>query len=122
MDVIKKMNPGDPGTKRLQAKYGDQLVCVRYRHDKKNHRRMTTIELVIDEGFYLPERDAGKLLDFKNDNRNVQIRVDYREAELRKIIKAAGGKWDPEHKRWILRYREAERLQLQTRIEEIENI
>ena len=47
MDVIKKMKPGDPGTKRLLAKYGEQLVCVRYRNDRQNQRRLTTIELIV---------------------------------------------------------------------------
>ena len=121
MDVIKKMKPGVPGTKRLHAKYGEQLVCVRYRHDKQHHRRVTTIELIVDEGFYLPERNASHLLDYKNNNRNVYIRIDYRESELRGIVKNAGGKWEPNSKRWILRYRDAERLQLYERIEEIEN-
>ena len=121
MDVIKKMRPGVPGTKRLLAKYGDQLVCVRYRHDKQNQRRVTTIELIVDEGFYLPERNTSRFLDFKNNNRNVYIRIDYNESELRRIVKCAGGKWEPNNKRWILRYREAEKLKLCERIEEIEN-
>ena len=121
MDVIKKMRPGVPGTKRLYAKYGEQLVCVRYRHDKLNHRRVTTIELIVDEGFYLPERNTSRLMDFKNGNRNVYIRIDYNESELRRIVKSAGGKWEPNNKRWILRYREAEKLKLCERIEEIGN-
>ena len=92
MDVIKKMNPGDPGTKRLHAKYGEQLVCVRYRHDKQNHRRVTTIELIVDEGFYLPAGNASKVIGYQNNNRNVYIRIDYNETELRRIVKSVGGK------------------------------
>lgn len=122
MDVIKKMNPGEPGTKRLLAKYGEQLVCVRYRHDKQNQRRLTTIELVVDDGFYFPDAKAGKLLNYPNTNRNVQVRIEYHETELRTRIKSAGGKWDPQHKRWIVRYRHAEELNLKSRIEELENV
>jgi hypothetical protein len=121
MDVIKKMKPGEPGTKRIHAKYGEQLVCVRYRHDKQNHRRVTTIELIVDTGFYLPESNASSLLGYQNNNRNVFVRIDYKEAELRRIIKSAGGKWDPVTKRWVLRYRDAEKLQLYERIEEIKD-
>jgi hypothetical protein len=36
--------PGQNGTKQLLKKYGDQLVCVRYRHDKARQKRIKTIE------------------------------------------------------------------------------
>lgn len=53
--VLKTMRPGDPGTKRWLERYGRRLVAVRYRGDKKARKRVTTIELVVDEGFWDPE-------------------------------------------------------------------
>lgn len=50
MDVIKTLKPGDSGTKRLSARYGDRLVCVRYRKDEDQNRRYTTVELIVGEG------------------------------------------------------------------------
>ncbi|MGB3623242.1 hypothetical protein FT643_00585 [Ketobacter sp. MCCC 1A13808] len=50
MDVIKTLRPGDSGTKKLTKRYGDKLVCVRYRKDQVTQRRYTTIELIVDEG------------------------------------------------------------------------
>ncbi len=31
------LKPGQKGTKRLVEKYGDALLCVRYRYDAKAH-------------------------------------------------------------------------------------
>jgi len=121
MDVIKKMKPGEPGTKRLQAHYGEQLVCVRYRHDRQNRRRLTTVELIIDTGFYLPESRilTQRQAQTPDPGRKVMVRIDYPESDLRQKIKQAGGKWDPERKRWLVSYREAEKLGLASRIEDI---
>ena len=120
MDVIKKMNPGDPGTKRLLAKYGDKLICVRYRNDKDKQRRVTTVELIVDEGFYLASRNTTRQLCHPSANRNVLLKIDYHETELRNKVKQAGGQWKPELKRWCIRSRQAVELGLQSRIEEIE--
>ena len=120
MDVIKKMKPGEPGTKRLHHQYGDRLLCVRYRGDAKQRRRITTVELIIDEGFYYVPSSVEKKQHSLNANRNVHLRVNYDETELRKQIKSVGARWQPEHKRWLIRYREAVKLNLQDRIEEIE--
>ncbi|MDY6921765.1 MAG: hypothetical protein SV765_16320 [Pseudomonadota bacterium] len=49
MDVTKTLRPGDSGTKRLKQRYGDRLVCVRYRKDAGRQRRYTTVELIVDE-------------------------------------------------------------------------
>jgi hypothetical protein len=50
MDVIKTLRPGDSGTKKLTKRYGEKLICVRYRKDQATQRRFTTIELIVDEG------------------------------------------------------------------------
>ena len=35
MDVKSTIRPGQNGSKRYTRQYGDQLVCVRYRYDKR---------------------------------------------------------------------------------------
>lgn len=49
-----KLKPGQRGTKKLQAIYGDRLVCVRYRYDTEQGRRLKTIELIVEEKEWLP--------------------------------------------------------------------
>ncbi|MGQ9480368.1 hypothetical protein [Chloroflexus sp.] len=49
-----KLKPGQRGTKKLQAMYGDRLVCVRYRYDIETGRRFKTIELIVDEKAWSP--------------------------------------------------------------------
>lgn len=53
-----KLKPGQRGTKKLQAMYGDRLICVRYRYDAEHGRRLKTIELIVDEKEWSP-RDQG---------------------------------------------------------------
>jgi len=49
------LRPGERGTKKLLAEYGDPLVCVRYRYDERNARRFKTVELVVEEAPWWPE-------------------------------------------------------------------
>ena len=42
------LKPGQEGTKRLVEKYGDALVCIRFRYDVKNGKRLKTVELIVD--------------------------------------------------------------------------
>ena len=79
------LKPGQPGTKSLLAKYGERLVCVRYRYDAQQRKRFKTVELIVDISEWRPGGDpvAGAEL--------VSLRVDWRELELRRRVKAAGG-------------------------------
>ncbi len=49
-----KLKPGQRGTKKLQAMYGDRLVCVRYRYDLESGRRFKTIEIIVEEKEWSP--------------------------------------------------------------------
>ncbi len=49
MEVIKKLSPGAPGTKKLIRLFGDTLVCVRYRVNRQTNTRYTTVELIVEE-------------------------------------------------------------------------
>lgn len=52
--VIKKMSPGKPGTSRWLKQFGARLICVRYRGNQSRRVRTTTIEIVVDEKFWMP--------------------------------------------------------------------
>ena len=118
MEVIKKMQPGQPGTKRYIRQYGESLICVRYRRDAANARRLTTVELIVDEGFYQRETNPIIKAMYPNPNRNVYVRVGYEESVLRMQIKTAGARWVAEKKLWQMRYRDAHKLGLKDRIVE----
>jgi hypothetical protein len=107
-----KLNPGQRGTKKLLAQYGDQLVCVRYRYDAEQKKRFKTVELIVDEIAWEPKarRIAGDTL--------VRIRVTLPEVEVRRQVKQVGGRWDPKRRVWELRYDRVIALGLEARIVE----
>lgn len=109
MDVKAKLKPGENGTKALLKEYGDQLVCVRYRHDKLKHKRYKTVELIIEEKDWIPDTLIPA-------TRRVYIRIGYGETELRELIKQAGGYWNPDKKAWHLAYRSVIEFGLEKRI------
>ena len=47
--VVKRLRPDQRGALKLGRRYGDALVCVRYRHSADGRLRFTTIELVVDQ-------------------------------------------------------------------------
>ncbi len=115
MEVTKTLQPGAKGTSRLLRKYGDRLVCVRYRHDSQRKKNLTTIELIIDErdalGGYSPMNPREP-----SAKQQVPILVNYLESELRVEVKEAGGVWDPKAKAWLLPYGQVKALGLEQRI------
>ena len=58
MEIKATMKPGQNGTKRYMEKYGDRLLCVRYRYDKPKGRRFTTVELIEEDARWAPESDG----------------------------------------------------------------
>lgn len=56
-----KLKPGQKGTKALVEKYGDALVCVRYRYDEASRTRIKTVELVVEKKELGPVRVHGSL-------------------------------------------------------------
>lgn len=109
MQIKATMKPGQNGTKGYLKKYGDQLVCVRYRYDKHRQKRVTTIELVVDEQDWVPEVIIPR-------DRLVFIRIGYGETELREQVKQAGGYWHVQKKAWRLAYNRVLALGLERRI------
>ncbi len=76
MQIKATLKPGRNGTKQLLDRYGDQLVCVRYRYDKARQKRLTTVELIVDEQDLLPNI-------LIPPDRLVYIRIGYGKVELR---------------------------------------
>ena len=87
--VIGKLDPQSPGAGRCAASYGEQLVCVRYRMDPVRRRRLTTVEIVLDEAPTLNSVRVG-------------VQVAWGEKELGRSVRAAGGSWDPNANVWML--------------------
>lgn len=107
MQTRLSLKPGQKGTKKLVAEYGDRLVAVRYRYDRDRQRRYKTVELVVEESPWSPR--------IKPDAR-MSIRVEADETNVRQQIRAAGGHWDAANKVWELEYREVVRLKLEERL------
>jgi len=96
METRLTLRPGMPGTKKLVARYGERLVCVRYLYDETRSRRLKTAELVIEE---VPWRVRARK-PRRNDDDLVGVRVAWDEADLRSAVKKAGGIWRPRQKLW----------------------
>jgi hypothetical protein len=108
MRVRTILKPGQKGTKRLVEAFGSQLLCVRYRYDEANQRRLKTVELIIDEQQWQPP--------LKPDAK-VGIQVGIKEIALQQKIKQQGGKWNPYTRLWEMRYDVAVQLKLKPRID-----
>jgi len=115
METKRKLMPGQPGTKKLIEKYGEKLICVRYRYDPKQKRKIKTIELIVEEGHW--EKDSKKI----PQNKKVYVRIAYDEIYLRNLVKDSGGKWNRQKRAWELPYRAVVALGLTDRILVAEN-
>ena len=54
MQTRLSLRPGQKGTKKLVAEYGDRLIAVRYRYDADRQRRYKTVELIVQESPWSP--------------------------------------------------------------------
>lgn len=91
-----KLKPGQKGTKALMEKYGDALVCVRYRYDDETRTRLKTVELIVEKK-KLPS--AGKNA---NKEELVAVRISYGERDMALLAKKLGGWWDPDVRLWYV--------------------
>lgn len=105
--IIKKLAPGEAGTKRLSQRYGTDLVCVRYRQDREARRRYTTVEIVVDSGplHQTALLRAGQL-----------VRIGLNESELRQSVVKLGAIWDPTQHAWRMSLEAVRKLQLEHRL------
>jgi len=109
MEIKATFKPGQNGTRQLVQKYGDQLVCVRYRYDKLRQKRYKTVELIVDEQDWVPG------VRFASTER-VLVRIGFGEEELRETVKQNGGFWNPEKKAWVLPFAKVLELGLEHRM------
>lgn len=92
MDLKRKLKPGEPGTLRHVQQYGDDLICVRHRYDKINHKRQTTVEPIVDEKpWYGDINNVSKKRSPQADLIKVHVKIQYNKMELRSRVKNAGG-------------------------------
>jgi len=108
--------PGQNGTTKLLAKYGDRLVCVRYRYDADRHVRHKTVELIVETAPWNPVARQGRREPYDM----VAVRIDYSETTLRERIKDAGGIWRARQRLWEIDWKTVRELRLQGRVVEHE--
>ncbi|OGA16119.1 MAG: hypothetical protein A3H32_04470 [Betaproteobacteria bacterium RIFCSPLOWO2_02_FULL_63_19] len=95
METRLTLRPGMPGTKKLLARYGERLVCVRYLYDQARGR---------------PRRPR------RNDHDLVGVRVAWNETELRIAVKRAGAIWRPRQKLWETSWEAVRALGIEHRV------
>lgn len=110
MTARSKLLPGQKGTKKLVAEYGDALFCVRYRYDEPNQTRLKTVELIIERTPWTPTQHR------YTDSTLVPVRIGFHDSALRDQAKAAKGKWDPEEKAWYIEYGKIKGTELEKHI------
>ena len=112
--------PGEPGTRKLVARYGERLVSVRYRYDPARGKRYKTVELIIAEEDRRPpaepKTEAAAPAPKPRATPRVPVRIQYFEKDLQRRIRAAGGLWDPRRKLWYAPEEYVKRLGLGNRI------
>jgi hypothetical protein len=108
-DVRKTLRPGEAGTRKLVRKYGDDLVCVRYRHDDTAGVRLTTVEIVVERAKLRRPRALPP-------SALVYAMVEPWETPLHEKLKKSGARWDPALRLWRMRYDAALALGLRRRI------
>lgn len=106
------LKPGEKGTRRLVAKYGEALLCVRYRYDKSRGVMLKTVEIIEEQKPWPPSHRY-------SDEDIVAVTVAYRERTLRDRLKTIGGVWDPLEKVWRVPYRCIRGSELEERVVEL---
>ncbi len=92
------VRPGQNGTKKFVEKYGDTLVCVRYRYDAEKRKQYKTIEIIVSESDWTPPPSRF------SDSTLVSLRISIKETSAQAQVKAVGGRWDREKKLWYVPY------------------
>jgi hypothetical protein len=102
--------PGQKSVRKFLDRYGEQLICVRYRYDQQQRRRFTTVEIIVEESRWSPPEKP----------EIVGLRVEFQETELQRRVKQAGGKWNGAKRVWEIHYDQAVALGLKKRIVKLE--
>lgn len=101
MEARSTLRPGQKDTEKVLARFGDRLICVRYRYDAQRRKRLKTVELIVDEADWNPPQPAlAARIDI--EQAPVRLRLELWESGLQRKVKAAGGTWDRERRTWLL--------------------
>lgn len=92
------LKPGQKGTKQLSEKYGDALLCIRFRYDEKTGKRFKTVELIVERTNWDPPPPKYR------PETVVPLKIDVTDISMRTKAKAAGGRWAPDKLLWYVRY------------------
>lgn len=98
------LKPGQVGAKKLTALYGDKLVCVRYRYDLEKKRRFKTVEIIVEDTEWIPNKEV------------MLVKIVRGEDEMALKVKSAGGTWNKVKQAWELVYEKVVELGLEERI------
>jgi hypothetical protein len=112
METRLTRRPGEPGTKKLLARFGDRLVRVRYLYDAASGRRLKTVELVVESVPWKPQPRSPR----RRDEDIVAVRIHYRETDLRERAKRLGAVWRPAQRVWEITWGDARRLGIADRV------
>jgi hypothetical protein len=93
---------------------------VRYRYDAESGQRLKTVELVIEKTDWKPH--LARLAPEAQVPVPVPVRGPASDLALRAMIKAAGGRWNPDERLWFVRYSNLEGTPLERHIPADANI
>ena len=116
MEARVTLRPGQRGTKKLVQRFGERLICVRYRYDASQRKRFTTVELIVEEVPWQPAVHSAASRQAGESRQQVAVRVAYHEESLRQQVKSAGGRWDAGKRLWHMPMDQARALGLIDRI------
>jgi hypothetical protein len=119
MHVLTVRKPGERGTQKLAARFGERLVCVRYRYDAAKGKRYKAVELIVAEEDWTPPATEPAPVAPKSETKyipRVGLRIRFDEADLRRQVKAIGGTWDPAKRLWFAPEEYVQRIGLAHRI------
>ena len=112
METRLTLRPGQPGTRKLVARYGERLLRVRYLYDATSGRRLKTVELVVES---VPWKTRARSARRRDDD-VVYVRIAYGETDLRERAKRLGAIWRQPQKLWEITFRDSKRLGIEDRI------
>lgn len=101
--VAKRFSATQAGALKLARRFGDALVCVRYRHNPEGSYRYTTVELVVDEAPVARRADP---------DATVMVHVAFGDTKLQKLARTHGARWDDRKRLWAMPRRAAKKLGL----------
>ena len=107
--AINNLTTTQAGALKWARRYGEALVCVRYRHDRQRRHRYTTVELVVE---HAPIR---RRLDARDP---VLLDIPFEHVRVLELVLAHNARYDGTLRLWALPRKVAEDLGLASRIVE----